>query len=189
MDIYRYLEKPWHAHAWTKGGEIPLFPSSTYRKMERESIYTPDENLTMKSTIDVNKIPGVSFNVEAGGSITNVGSIGGSGMPDFHLDELSHWDGLALCFSGRLDEDVAHRMKKKICIKVADIDALKSLIDKQLGVVSKAGWCEYTSGHQRDHFLKSDLDSWQVEYRIFWPINEKVTVKLPAGIGEVVATY
>lgn len=81
--------------------------------------------------------------------------------------------------------EIARRLEKLACVKIPDTDRLKSIIDKQLGVEGIAKPCEYTSGYERDHFLKSVADGWQDEFRIFWPYGRgPVTVDLPTGIAE-----
>jgi hypothetical protein len=63
------------------------------------------------------------------------------------------------------------------------ISKLKAVIDEQLGVVGIAGDCKYNLDHQRSHFEKSTDDSWQDEYRLFWPLTTHKWVELPAGIA------
>ena len=46
--------------------------------------------------------------------------------------------------------------------------------------------CEYTSGPNRNHFLKSEANAWQEEFRIFWHGSAERSVILPDGIGELV---
>lgn len=195
MDLYVYLNEMSHVDAWTVGGEIPISPASTYFSAERKGTSTPDENLTYKSNIDARK-HGFNLQASGGGMITGIHRVGARDnmgpLPDIHVHEYSDSDGLVLCFCAVLDAEVATKFEnKKACVKIKDIEALKRSIDVQVGFVSKSDWCRYTNDHNRDPFLKSDEDSWQQEYRLFWPRNDakRVWVLLPPGVGELVATY
>lgn len=195
MDLYVYLNEMSHVEAWTVGGEIPIKPSSSYFNAERKGTSTPDENITHKSNVDARKY-GFDLQASGGGMISGVHVVGSRDkngpIPDIHIQEYSHSDGLVLCFCAVLDAEVATKFEnKKACVRIKDIEALKRCIDAQIGFVSKADWCTYTGDHNRDHFLKSDEDSWQQEYRLFWSRNDakEIWVLLPPGVGELVATY
>jgi hypothetical protein len=192
MSLYLYLNEHWHANTWVGGGKIPINPASTYRSVERAGIFTPDENLIHKSEVNLFSLKSlISFGPHGGVkdlTITN-SSLGSVPIPDIRNAALFLEDGLILSFSSRLSRTVACKMKKTACVKILDIQFLRSVIDEQLGVASKADFCEYTTGHERNHFLKSDLDSWQAEFRLFWPITHKVEVNIPSGIAELVCIW
>lgn len=110
-------------------------------------------------------------------------------LPDIHNASYYEEDGLILSFSYRLTGILARKMKKKACVKILDMDLLKAHLDQQIGVKSEAGPCSYTDGHQRNHFLKSDLDIWQAEYRLFWPADKKVEVSVEPRTAELICTW
>lgn len=189
MSFYLYLNQVWHAEAWTNGGLIPISPASTYKSLEREGIYTPDENLIHESSFDL-------LSLREYIRLDNVKnfSLGGANLDGWIIPEIKNAslyedDGLILSFSTRLTKILARNMKKRACVKIIDIDRLQRVISDQLGVSAIVGFCEYTSSHERNHFLKSELDEWQAEYRMFWPLKEKVEVNLPVGVGQLVCTW
>ena len=112
--------------------------------------------------------------------------INGRRLPEVHDGNYFHEDGLILSFSLRKSRELATRMGKQACVKIQDICYLKRCIDKQLGLDGTMRACEYTDRPNRDHFLKSIIDSWQQEFRIFWPGSSARTVVLPSGISELV---
>ncbi|MCE6977280.1 hypothetical protein EI534_07670 [Pseudomonas frederiksbergensis] len=185
MSLYLYLNEHWHADTWVGGGSIPIKPASTYRTVERSGVFTPDENLIHKSEVDLRSLePHFCFGPGIQG-VSIIGfNAGGVLIPDIHEADLYEEDGGILSFSWRLTASLARKMKKTACVKILDMPALKAAIDGQLGVASRSGYCEYTEGHERNHYLKSELDRWQAEYRLFWPITEQVEVVLPPGLAE-----
>ena len=192
MSFYLYLNEHDHAQTWINGGSIPINPASTYRSMERAGIYTPDENLIHSSPVDLAKLtqlidlaPGVQIKGLSLYSCYN------NGEPVPTIENAAYYedDGLILSFSYRLTKTLARRMKKKCCVKILDMDDLKNHIDEQLGVKSIAGPCKYTWGHQRNHFLKSDDDLWQEEYRLFWPLSKRVEVSIKPGTAELMCLW
>ena len=192
MSLYLYLNEHWHAETWINGGEVPINPASFYRRIERGGIFTPDENLIHKSEVDLTTL-GPFLKVGPGSIIKDFTFVGcvvdDEPFPDITNADYYENDGLILSFSSRLTGVLARKMKKKACIKIVDMDLLKRHLDDQLGVVSEAGPCKYTSGHQRNHFLKSDLDEWQAEYRLFWPVDKKAEVFVPAGTAQLICTW
>ncbi|WP_442108254.1 hypothetical protein [Pseudomonas sp. NUPR-001] len=192
MSLYLYLNEHWHAETWMFGGVIPINPASTYRKMERSGIYTPDENLIHDSPVDLTT-PNPLFRLSPGAQVKGLtmcdNYVDGVRQPDVFNASYYEEDGLILSFSRRLSRNVAKKMSKTACIKILDMSRLKAHLDEQLGVTSKAGFCEYTSGHQRNHFLKSEADMWQDEYRLFWSLHKKVEVEIPPGIGELMRKW
>jgi hypothetical protein len=193
MNLYLYLNEHWHAEAWVSGGKIPIKPASTYKSADRKGTLTPDENLIHRSPIDLKSLePYICFGGAGGGvkSLTMSGNVfGGVRVPDVVDAAYYEDDGLILSFSSRLTRNVANKMVKKACVRILSMKVLKECIDAQLGTPSIAGFCDYTNDHQRGHFLKSDEDDWQAEYRLFWPIKKEVTVELPPGIAELMCTW
>jgi len=192
MGLYLYLNEHWHVDAWVTGGLIPISPASTYKSMERDGIFTPDENLIHNSAVDIRSLRGcVDVNPALGvRGLTMIGcERDGVPIPNFFNADFYEDDGLILSFSSRLTGVVARKMKKKACVKIIDMDGLRRHLDETLGVQSIAGYCEYTESHERNHFLKSELDSWQAEYRLFWPIKERVEVQLLPGVAELICTW
>jgi hypothetical protein len=110
-------------------------------------------------------------------------TIGGKRIQNHTGGAIYTEDGLILSFSNALDTAIARRLGKLACVEILDTMALKRLIDTQLGVVGYANNCQYTHDHQRNHFLKSNEDAWQEEYRMFWPVLLATTVSLPPNVG------
>ncbi|RON43500.1 hypothetical protein BK666_20725 [Pseudomonas frederiksbergensis] len=192
MSLYLYLNEYWHADTWVGGGKIPINPASTYKSMERAGIFTPDENLIHKSEVDLTTL-GPFLSVGPGSVIKDLTFEGcivdDEPFPDITNADYYEDDGLILSFSSRLTGGLARKMKKKSCVKILSMGRLKAHLDEQLGVESLAKFCKYTSTHERNHFLKSDLDEWQAEFRLFWPILKKVEVLIPAGTAELICTW
>lgn len=190
MQLYLYLNEVWHADTWIKGGEIPIKPASEYKREERGGIYTPDENLIHKSEMDMMNLGGGIY-FDPAGSYKNINIINsdfGSGPVNITNANYYAENGLILSFSSALSQKVMDRFDgKKVCVKILDVNKLKKVLDKRLGCKSSGGFCEYTSGHERNHFLKSDLDKWQAEYRLFWKCGSELRkVILPSGLSELV---
>lgn len=190
MHVYLYLNEPEHAQTWVEGGEIPINPASVYKSMERSGVFTPDENLIHKSEMDLMNL-GPGIHLDPAGNFKNITFINcdfGAGPVNVNAGDYYAENGLLLSFSTALSKAVMDRFKtKKVCVKILDIDRLKSILDLNLGCESQADKCRYTTGHERNHFLKSFLDIWQQEYRLFWKCKpERQWVSIPAGLAEVV---
>lgn len=183
MKKYLYLtEHAWVA-AWETGGEVPLNCASSYKRIERQGIYTPDENLIDNSSHDILQF-GPLFEVE-NGTVT-VGSINVNSVKiaeNITFDRKTE-DGLVLCLANRRSNFIAKKLEKKACVQIVDIHILKSCLDEQIGIISEMKECSYTSEHYRNRFLKSSLDSWQDEYRLFWPNAKPCNVYIPPGMAK-----
>ena len=191
MHKYLYLTHAEWASAWVNGGAVPLSLASKYKGMDRDGIYTPDENLIHDSNVDLMSLRGlVSFGENP--YIKNLNIIGcsinGVMIPDVIGANIYTEDGLIQSFCNVFDVDIAKRFGKAACVRIHDIDKLRKYMDKRLGSRSRFGNCEYTHDHQRNHFLKSVDDSWQQEYRLFWPNKDACSVQLPPRVAEVVWT-
>jgi hypothetical protein len=90
------------------------------------------------------------------------------------------------CLSPENEASLSQIRCAKTVVKILNIQELKQCIDKQIGAEGAMDACEYTSGPNRKHFLKSDTDAWQEEFRIFWQGLSERSVILPDGIGELV---
>lgn len=162
--------------------------ASTYRSIERNGIFTPDENIIDNSTHSLDVLKGfldvseVQNNLYISFKDVNFGEKSMDGV----IFDRRHEDGLVLCLSNSESAFRARKMKKVACVRIYDVKALKRIIDGQLGKKSIAGDCEYTTGHRRGHFLKSTADSWQKEYRMFWKHDRNVEITLPPGIATLV---
>ncbi|RTN83063.1 hypothetical protein [Enterobacter asburiae] len=186
MKKYLYLTKPEWVFPWIRGGVVPLFQASTYISDEREGVMTPDENLIDTSTHDI-KAFGNLIKFEGGGTVTFTDStFNGSFHPGTIKFEQRFEDGLVLCLANSKSSDLARRLGKRACVEISDVELLKRNIDRQLGISGVMRSCEYTDGHNRDHFLKSNLDSWQDEFRIFWRGAKSTRVSIPSGIAKEV---
>jgi len=183
-DYYRYLGPESYEDAWINGGKIRLTAISTYKRAERKGIYTIDEGLIHDSTEDLYNHPIVKFQRGAQvKSFSFTGSLNGKELPKIVNAKLIHEGGAVLCFSSELSSELMHRFEKTRCIKINDMAGLLKIIDGQLKTKGQMGWCEYTKNWQRHHFLKSDEDAWQKEFRLFWKNLGNTFVEIPPGVG------
>lgn len=186
MKKYRYLAELAHSDAWINGGEIPLFPASTYRAADRLGIFTPDENVQSTFNVDIKEFGFETDTIE----VKNMLVIGG-GRPVQSI-EGKRWleNGIILCLSSAPPHwDTMADMGKQCCVEVQDVFALKELLDAQIGSESEMGDCEYTWGPERSHFLKSADDRWQTEYRLFWKDQPGRKVVLPPSVAKPVRLW
>ncbi|MEH9098454.1 hypothetical protein RAF55_05860 [Klebsiella pneumoniae] len=177
MEKYLYLTELSWVEPWVNGGVVPLKCASSYKSIERHGIFTPDENLIDTSTHDINQFAS-AISIENSSVTFFGGEINGIKLPNVMKIDRKTEDGLVLCLANRRSNYIAKRLGKKACVKIFNIYELKDMLDEQIGVCSLMDKCEYTKAHQRNHFLKSELDSWQEEYRIFWPGVEAAEVKI-----------
>ncbi|AJY52512.1 hypothetical protein [Halomonas sp. KO116] len=183
--MYLYLTKKEWIEPWLNGGEIPINLASTYRKMERNGIFTPDENLIYEATHPYSVLQGVIALEDVRGiTLTNV-NINGYQINHMYIKERREEDGLILSFCNHFSERTAHRLEKEAAIEIIDIDKLIKSINRQTKTKCKRGNCEYTLGHNRNHFLKSYRDAWQDEHRLFWNHPESINAQIPRGIGTI----
>ncbi len=183
MKKYLYLQFENYAETWVNGGKIPLFKASKYKREDRQGIYTPDENQIDNSSHGDEVFGGmISFGSDVQGSIGSISA------PGFHIENIlldrRLEDGLILCLANRRSNYIAKKLKKEACVEITDIVALKNILDEQIGQIGVMGKCRYTDLHHRNHFLKSSLDSWQDEFRIFWKDAEDIEVTIPKGLAK-----
>lgn len=193
MQVYLYLNEHWHADVWVNGGEVPIGLASDYKSDKRSGVLTIDENKILNSDVPLEVMaPVVSFGpgvigcsqsgnveviIDGGGRVVRRREIPAAYDVDYYYD-----DGLILSFSRTNSKALAKRFEKKnCCVSISNIYDLKFIIDEQIGCESTAKFCEYTKGHNRNHFLKSHEDSWQAEFRLFWPVREHKKVVIPPG--------
>ena len=189
MHVYLYLSKSCWTKPWLEGGEIPISLASTYRRNERSGIYTVDENLINDLGFEIEELhPLVRLGSGGGlrGATIRNNYVNGRKLPETEKGNYYQDDGLILSFSLIESSAIARRISKEACVKILDVDRLKLCVDNQLGVEGTMLICEYTDGPNRNHFLKSEEDSWQREFRMFWPDSQARSVVLPSGIGELV---
>ncbi|MEN8605446.1 hypothetical protein [Enterobacter hormaechei] len=183
MKKYLYLTKKNWIHPWITGGVVPLYRASKYISDERKGVYTPDENLIDTSTHDKKDFSDLF--VITGNSRLTVQDFYHKGSYYEHVvfDQKIE-NGLVLCLANTKSREIAIGLGKEACVEILDVELLKRHLDKQIGVNGIMKPCEYTSGHNRNHFLKSSKDAWQDEYRIFWPEVESLRVSIPSGIAK-----
>lgn len=191
VEKYLYLTEIDWAGAWVNGGEIPVSLASSYLSNNRGGIMTPDENLIHKSEVPFSSLSETPLlNIKTEGVVKNITimdcSFDGVKIPNVTNASYYREDGLILSFCNHFSEDTARRLSKKACVKILDIEALKRHIDSQLECEGVMKDCEYTEDHQRNHFLKSQEDKWQDEFRIFWRIQKNVCVDIPIGSADLV---
>lgn len=153
--------------------------------MERDGIFTPDENLIYESTHDLETLKPV---VAIEGNVKNItiGKIVHNRVTIAENVKASRYeeDGVILSFCNRKSKAIAQKMKKEACVKIFCVEELKKIIDAQLGKTGIAKPCEYTASHERNHFLKFIEDEWQDEFRMFWDHQERVEIVLPPGLAK-----
>lgn len=184
MIAYVYLESLSFVNTWVNGGLLPISSIYKYKCEEdkREGNLTPDEGL-----IDTSTHPQEMFGIKATNSTITIDNV-------FDVDngrliargakvERYNEAGIVLCASRELHKSIADKFNRKYCVRINNFRLLQELISKQLGVAGKIGICKYTSGHNRNCFLKSSKDFWQQEVRIFWKDLEPTKIKLPSGLA------
>jgi hypothetical protein len=182
MRRYLYLTHESWAGAWIDGGVVPILPASTYKADVRLGTSTPDENLIHQSPIDIASLRRFGISVQNVKDFTFVGNrCNGIPMPECRNADYYVEDGIILSFSNVASLEIMNRLGKAACVAILDFDNLKCSLDKQLNTIGVADNCGYTADHQRNHFLKGVLDSWQQEYRIFWKIQEPRSVHILPG--------
>lgn len=200
--IYRYLEEEGHVTAWTSGGRIPLRQALFYRNLEGEGGRADTED-SMHRTVEGMRLsqiqnpgPGPSHvRIGPGANIESLvfkdctfsGPLGIHYVKDGKLSQ-HHPPSLVLCFSTTLSAKTAKAVdaKCKYCVRILDIKRLRQIIDDQLGAKGEGRIVQYTTGDDRNTFLKSMTYCGQAEYRLAWEglPNETVWVELPVGIAE-----
>ena len=188
MQKYLYLEKLSFAETWVNGGTVPLNLASKYKNSERSGTSTPDENLIYDSPVVLESLEPF---IKLSGDVRNLtvkDNIINGRRQEINLLNVSRYtdNGIILCLSNRLDAEICKKLGKSVCVKISNIHKLKHTLDRQIGVIGLAQKCVYTSDHRRNHFLKSELDSWQDEFRIFWKLDSATEVQIPRGIAEFV---
>ncbi|WP_333709703.1 hypothetical protein [Malikia spinosa] len=187
MEVFLYLTEPTWVKSWIEGGEIPISPASSYLSNLREGIMTPDENLIHESAMPIPSLKQHGYHFENIKNLTFTGNYSnGVRLPDLINANYYTEDGLILSFCNHFNTSTAGRLGKKACIKILNIEKTRRKIDKQLGCKGIMKACEYTSDHQRNHFLKSKEDEWQDEFRIFWKTQKPKWVKIPQSTAEIV---
>lgn len=184
MQKYLYLTKTEWAEPWINGGTVPLYVASKYRSEERSGIFTPDENLIDKSSHPLSALePFIDVRGNGPIRINFSGNYDGARpLPQVFIDRTIE-DGLVLCLANRRSRYIAKNLGKETCVVIKDVNYLKSVIDEQIGTKGLMGECNYTKGHQRNHFLKASDDAWQDEFRLFWKNAKSTNITLPKGIA------
>ncbi|EEO5398410.1 hypothetical protein N4T24_002508 [Salmonella enterica] len=183
MEKYLYLTHHGWVEPWVSGGKVPLSQASSYLSEARDKIYTPDENIIDNSTHSKNQFP--SLRIEGACRDVKIGEIiiDNKVVASNVSFDIRYEDGLVLCLANRRSNYIAKRLGKVACVRILDVNRLKKVLDEQIGLVSEAGECKYTKYHLRNHFLKSHLDSWQDEFRLFWKNANAQEVVIPPGIA------
>ena len=193
--LYLYLNELGHADAWTNGGEIPISLASSYLSDTRSATKTPDELLQRKvEGLDPKSRPYFSKMYDFGPAATHCLFEGNVYHDELGTHVIEGWltshqeDSLIVCLSRARARITALRLGKVACIKIANVDRLRLVLEEQTGRGWSAGIMKYTSGPDRSHLLKSLEDSWQHEFRLFSQGSSKTPcwVRLPPGIGELI---
>ena len=184
MQKYVYLPQKEFVRTWVIGGQIPIRLATSYRREERSGSYTPDEGVMVNSSVDLNIYHPFISKDSVFGSLTVIGgTMNGLPIPDVTNARRVFEDGLVLCFSNSFSIQRATKFNAQACVRIFDIGRFKRIIDRELGVVGEMASCRYTAGYNRNHFLKSNENAWQDEFRLFWPGSEEKWVTIPGGQG------
>ncbi|WP_449545792.1 hypothetical protein [Lelliottia amnigena] len=185
MEKYLYLAEHRFAEAWINGGRVPFYKASRYKCETRNGVFTPDENQVDETTFDFRPFSSV---IKFGDtSINNRVSLTIDGVDIVQDAFVNRYleDGLVVCLSNTRSLLLARKLSKVVCVRINDVNLLKSIIDDAVGAEGVAGNCNYTTGHKRNAFLKSHEDSWQDEYRLFWKDQHPIEIDLPPGIASL----
>lgn len=193
--LFLYLGERSFADTWLDGGSIPLFPARKYLSEDRAGIYTPDEIHQLKLTGGLPKRAfgqsglfntrgqNVTLHFENCAIYQDDVAWSGSGSYTEYEDEA-----YLLCLACAPSADIMQRLGKSVCIEILDIASLADALDQQLGCRSERGRVTYTAEQNRGHFLKSEADAWQEEYRLVWRItgSEPKWATVPAGSARLI---
>ena len=186
--LFLYLKSYDHVMPWVVGGTIPLFSARTYLSKERRGVMTIDEVRQSKwrgkgldefretGIFHIKNCVNVHFQGDMFGIETDVV------ISDYDNDAYLH------CTSTLCSRKQLARFEKTVCLRIINPRDLKRRLDAGMRQKSKAGLVQYTNGPDRGHFLKSDYDAWQCEYRLVWSrqAGAPVWIDLPPGTAEVV---
>ena len=201
---YLYLEEIHYTETWVNGGKIPIKLASSYKSDKRSGIHTPDEGI-IDNTVD-NIVNGQNSPIRIDRGImeflypeekrqftnSNVFQNIAFFVNDTPINSYGYYsnieDGLILSFCTKFCMNIMQRLGKKVCIQISNIFTLKQLLDKQLGCVGEYKKCKYTKTHNKNHFLKSNDDEWQQEWRIFWDKKdvEEILVEIPKNTAKLI---
>jgi hypothetical protein len=182
---YLYLTKVEWANTWVYGGVIPISLASNYLSQNRVGKLTPDENLIYQSQISVHELRKNGLDIRECKNLHFKNcSFGGLDIEELHVNYYTE-DGIILSFSNLCSMSICKGLEKMVCVSINNMLSLKICIDEQLDSIGKMAHCMYTNDHLRTHFLKSAEDSWQDEYRMFWPINQEKWVQIPKGTAKL----
>jgi hypothetical protein len=200
--LFLYLGKLEWADTWCNGGTIPVFPASHYLSLERRGIHTPDE-VNQKSIFgrgeEARRAVNRLFSVDHGElSVRGIEIWDSTGRHHInHTIRNVKEDANILSFSRILDRELMKRLGgKEVVVEILDFHHMKHVLDDQMGSISEFGNCDYTSGIDRNHFLKSTEDEWQAEFRLVWKIPsipkfeqaEIRQVSLPSRIARLITS-
>ena len=197
MEKYLYLAHEKHVDNWIKGKKVPIYRSSKYVSPEeqRGGIHTPDETKQIKS--NANSMEDFDPLLSRDSDLSSCQNV--NIADNYVIDEKGNSRKMAeysqhtedvyiLCFCESFELSIMKKLGKNYCIKIKDIELLKRSIDYQLNCLGKAAPVMYTSKMERHHYLKSDKDEWQNEYRLCWSIDKRtddeLEVEIPLGICE-----
>jgi hypothetical protein len=200
LNKYLYLNEVAHARTWIEGGIVPLSLASKYRSEERAGTMTPDENgvLRIRRADEIAAFRTHNDQVEAR-NIRWLTRRDDGTVVEMAMD-IGYVDGLVVCLSNGRNDEIWAAVGKKACVAIADAFQLYMTIDRLLDdqdlftdpppcvaiARGRHARCEYTDTAQREVFLKSALDAWQDEYRLFWHTDRAAQVLLPGGLAELV---
>jgi hypothetical protein len=176
---YRYFDRVEYALPYVEGGLARINLASSYLSDQRMGTQTPDE----VRNLHVQGIPPELFD-RLFSFQSPIGSF-------FDIEGEQYLEnGLVLCMSNSLSLGAAGRLKKNVIVEISNPLKLYEVINAALGIAAVAAHCRYTSGPERNHFLKGEEDAVLDEFRFFWPgTNEllaPVDVLLPPGLGVLV---
>ena len=190
-----YLNDPAHCDAWVNGGRVPINPASTYLSNVRKGTRTPDENRQFR----YKGIPEALVNPNMGWVPFTVGDNTSARVSDVTIVTSERFDyieqaelhsriedGLILSFS-RERVPQWREEGKRACVRIVNFYKLLASANRGLRQTCVHKGIDYTEKAERNHFLKSDEDQWQCEYRMFWKRRDPVEtwIHIPPGIAEI----
>ena len=191
MRYFKYLERQEFAKTWIEGGFVPINPASAYYSSERGGKFTPDELMQrslvgpMQGLID-SRVIGIQQNTNANITVRNCLIIDPSGVQviDYAAHLVRREDSYIDCYSTELSSVLSIELQRNFVVEISDIEALASAFDRQIGLRSLRRAVDYTDSYDRSHFVKSNSDSWQKEFRLVWMKDgvEPFLVEVPSGL-------
>lgn len=189
--LFLYLTKAAFAETWIKGGQVPINPASAYLGASTTGVKTPDEVLQFgfegKFTGTPRQIADAISIVASGHGVIEDCHFNGAHIEHAYVTDIYDDPSYIMSLSTELSNTIMTRLEKVCAVRFDSPDALKRVLDEQLGT-SRSGLLTYTTGSSRGHFLRGEDSEYMKEFRFSWRRSgtEPVYVTIPPGLCELV---